>query len=54
MISAGPKKPRTKLAPDAYEKLRQRVLERDDWRCQNCGSMKNLEVHHEAAQSVGR
>ena len=51
MISTGPKKPRTKLAPDVYKKLRLRVLERDDWRCQNCGSMRNLEVHHKRLRS---
>jgi len=29
-----------------YTQLRQRVLERDGWRCQNCGNMTQLEVHH--------
>jgi hypothetical protein len=36
MRDIGPKKPRIKLAPDGYEILRHRVLERDNWRCQNC------------------
>jgi 5-methylcytosine-specific restriction endonuclease McrA len=29
-----------------YEILRNQVLRRDGWRCQVCGSMTNLEVHH--------
>jgi 5-methylcytosine-specific restriction endonuclease McrA len=45
------REPRIKLAADAYEKLRQRVLVRDNWRCQNCGSMQNLEVHHNTLRS---
>ena len=51
MYVVGPKKPRIELAPDAYEKLRQQVLKRDNWRCQKCGSMQNLEVHHKALRS---
>ncbi|PYT50477.1 MAG: hypothetical protein DMG44_06270 [Acidobacteria bacterium] len=38
--------PRLKLSPEEYTKLRIRVLERDSWRCQECGSMESLEVHH--------
>jgi 5-methylcytosine-specific restriction endonuclease McrA len=34
-----------------YEELRQRVLRRDSWRCQVCGSMTNLEVHHQQFRS---
>ena len=30
----------------SYESLRQQVLRRDRWRCQSCGAMSNLEVHH--------
>jgi 5-methylcytosine-specific restriction endonuclease McrA len=45
------KTPRLRLAPDAYEQLRQGMLERDTWRCQNCGSMQNLEVHHKTRRS---
>ena len=29
-----------------YDDLRELVLRRDGWRCQFCGSMTNLEVHH--------
>src|SRR5207302_65485 len=34
-----------------YEELRERVLRRDGWRCQFCGSRQNLEVHHQQFRS---
>jgi 5-methylcytosine-specific restriction endonuclease McrA len=37
---------RLRLDPVSYESLRQEVLRRDSWRCQCCGGMSNLEVHH--------
>jgi len=37
---------RLRLDPISYENLRQQVLRRDRWRCQTCGGMSNLEVHH--------
>jgi 5-methylcytosine-specific restriction endonuclease McrA len=40
------KNPRLRLDPDSYRKLHEQVLERDGWRCQVCGSMQNLQVHH--------
>jgi 5-methylcytosine-specific restriction endonuclease McrA len=40
------KRPRIKLDAEEYAILRNLVLERDGWRCQECGSMKNLQVHH--------
>ena len=40
------KRPRLRLDPEDYIILRRRVLERDGWRCQECGSMKDLQVHH--------
>ena len=46
-----PKPVRLRLEADAYEELRQRVLRRDAWRCQLCGSMCNLEVHHKQFRS---
>jgi 5-methylcytosine-specific restriction endonuclease McrA len=46
-----PKRPPIKLAPDAYEQLRGRVLVRDNWRCQKCGSPRNLQVHHKIPRS---
>lgn len=40
------KRPRLKLDSKEYAIVRTRVLERDDWRCQECGSMEGLAVHH--------
>jgi 5-methylcytosine-specific restriction endonuclease McrA len=51
MKDVKPKRPRVKLATNDYERLRQRVLRRDCWRCQNCGSLRNLEVHHNTFRS---
>jgi 5-methylcytosine-specific restriction endonuclease McrA len=43
----------TSIGPDpvAYESLRQQVLRRDGWRCQSCGTVSNLEVHHKEFRS---
>jgi 5-methylcytosine-specific restriction endonuclease McrA len=46
-----PKAVTIRLAPSEYQELRERVLRRDGWRCQFCGSMKNLEVHHQLFRS---
>jgi ATP-dependent DNA helicase RecQ len=46
-----PKIPRLRLDSTSYESLRQQVLRRDGWRCQSCGSMSNLEVHHQEFRS---
>ena len=43
--------PRLRLDPVSYETLRQQVLHRDGWRCQSCGTMSNLEVHHREFRS---
>ena len=40
------KRARVKLGREEYDELRRRVLERDSWRCQICGSLKDLQVHH--------
>jgi 5-methylcytosine-specific restriction endonuclease McrA len=40
-----------RLATRDYEELRERVLRRDGWRCQHCGSMTNLEAHHQQFRS---
>jgi 5-methylcytosine-specific restriction endonuclease McrA len=34
-----------------YENLRQQILRRDGWRCQSCGAMSSLEVHHREFRS---
>jgi len=41
-----PKQPRIRLTSEAYEALRRKILERDGWRCQACGTIAGLEVHH--------
>ena len=46
-----PKAPRLRLDPLAYGSLRQQILRRDGWRCQSCGTMSNLEVHHRKFRS---
>jgi 5-methylcytosine-specific restriction endonuclease McrA len=38
--------PRLRLGSTLYEQLRQKVLRRDQWRCQGCGSLSGSEVHH--------
>jgi 5-methylcytosine-specific restriction endonuclease McrA len=37
---------RLRLDPTSYGKLHRQVLERDGWRCQFCGAMQQLQVHH--------
>ena len=46
MTNIPPKSPRLKLDYQNYAALHRQVLERDNWRCQACGNMRNLEVHH--------
>ena len=46
-----PKRARLRLDPEPYEQLRNQVLRRDGWRCQSCGTMSNLEVHHQEFRS---
>jgi 5-methylcytosine-specific restriction endonuclease McrA len=41
----------TRLESKQYEELRRAILERDGWRCQSCGAMTNLEVHHQQFRS---
>ena len=40
------KNPRLRLDSTSYRELHRQVLERDGWRCQVCGSMQCLQVHH--------
>ena len=42
----GGKTSRLRLDPTSYRELHRQVLERDNWRCQACGSMRHLQVHH--------
>ena len=51
MSSNGQKLPRVRLDAASYERLRQQVLRRDGWRCQACGRMSTLEVHHQEFRS---
>ncbi len=51
MNLTGPKLRPLRLDPVSYESLRQQVLRRDCWRCQSCGTMANLEVHHKEFRS---
>jgi 5-methylcytosine-specific restriction endonuclease McrA len=45
---------RIKLGIRAYRRIMKRVLERDDWRCQKCGSLENLQIHHQIKRSLLR
>jgi hypothetical protein len=42
---------RIKLGKQIYGRLMKRVLERDGWRCRKCGSLENLQVHHQIKRS---
>jgi hypothetical protein len=44
--SIQPKRPRTRLKTDCYRALCRKVIERDGWRCQQSGCVRELEVHH--------
>jgi len=46
MKMIGSKTARLRLDPAAYGNLRQQILRRDGYRCQSCGKMSSLEVHH--------
>jgi 5-methylcytosine-specific restriction endonuclease McrA len=50
--SASQKRPRTRATPRDYAILRRLVLKRDGWRCQQCGSLRNLDVHHVRRRSA--
>jgi hypothetical protein len=42
---------RIQFDPMLPDQLRNQVLRRDGWRCQSCGAMSNLEVHHKEFRS---
>ena len=46
-----PKKPRIRLDSESYRQLHRQVLQRDGWRCQMCGSMERLAIHHRKFRS---
>ena len=52
MNSIRPKRPRLVLDQQAYRELHEKVLRRDGWRCQCCGSMRDLHVHHMQSRSL--
>ena len=51
MSSISPKAARVQLDPASYGILRLQVLRRDGWKCQSCGVISNLEVHHKQFRS---
>jgi 5-methylcytosine-specific restriction endonuclease McrA len=46
-----PKRGRKRLEAEPYQQLHQAILRRDRWRCQSCGRLANLQVHHLEARS---
>jgi len=46
-----PKAAPARLDPTSYESLRRQILHHDGWKCQSCGAMSNLEVHHREFRS---
>ena len=51
MKKVPPKMQRIRLDAESYRELHRQVLERDGWRCQMCGSMQQLQVHHQKLRS---
>ena len=52
MKSVASRHPRLRLDHNAYRGLWRQVLKRDGWRCQRCGSSKDLQVHHLQPRSL--
>ena len=52
MTFPGARRPRLRLDPVSYHKLWEEILKRDGWRCQHCGSMSELQVHHIQSRSL--
>lgn len=40
-----------RLDATRYRRLQRQILERDNWRCQACGCMQDLQVHHQQYRS---
>ena len=51
MSEIRPKRLTVRLDAKAYRELCKEVLERDGWRCQSCGSLSAVEVHHQRFRS---
>jgi len=51
MSKIRPKRAPVRLDAKAYRDLCKEVLERDGWRCQSCGSLSAVEVHHRRFRS---
>ncbi|PYX76300.1 MAG: hypothetical protein DMG72_05215 [Acidobacteria bacterium] len=46
-----PKRPCLRLDPESYKQLCLQVFQRDGWKCQYCGGMNQLQVHHKEFRS---
>ena len=46
MSEETPNRQRLRLATADYGKLRWKILERDGWKCQQCGRRDQLQIHH--------
>ena len=44
--------PRLRLDRSSYETLDKQMLRRNGWRCQFCGSLRDLQVHHMQSRSL--
>ena len=51
MNAIRPKHSRLRLPRQSYEQLCREVLQRDGWRCQSCGTLSNLQIHHKKFRS---
>ncbi|MGH9732373.1 MAG: HNH endonuclease [Candidatus Acidiferrales bacterium] len=51
MSSLSRRRSRLRLVPQTYDELRKQILQRDGWRCQQCGCSANLHVHHIRSRS---
>ena len=40
------KRRRLRLDPERYRQLKMKILERDGWKCQHCGTRDQLQIHH--------
>ena len=47
------KRPALRLDPESYNQLRLQILRRDGWKCQLCGRLENLQIHHQHFRSRG-